>query len=207
LISGTPVVTGTFTFTVQVADSISRIGQKPLSITVTAAPLPPLQVRVSGPIQAVRGTSLNYQPEASGGVPPYSWTTTAGAFPSGVTLNGSTGVVSGAPTVSGQFSATIAVRDQRNQIASGVIQITVVESEPPPVITKVKYKVGKQKLVVSGDRITDSAGLFVDGSQVLARFDEGTIIAKPVALATGSHEVRVVSQSGVSSQPFTLTVN
>jgi len=207
LISGTPVVTGTFIFTVQVADSISRIGQKPLSITVTAAPLPPLQVRVSGPIQAVRGTSLNYQPEASGGVPPYSWTTTAGAFPAGVTLNGSTGVVSGAPSVSGQFSATIAVRDQRNQIASGVIQITVVESELPPVITKVKYKVGKQKLVVSGDRITDSAGLFVDGSQVPARFDEGTIIAKPVALATGSHEVRVVSQSGVSSQPFTLTVN
>jgi hypothetical protein len=207
LISGTPLATGTFTFTVQVSDSISRAGQKSLSITVTAAPVPPLQLTVSGTIQAVRGSSLNYQPEASGGVSPYSWTTTAGVFPSGVTLSGTTGLVSGAPTVSGQFSATITVRDQRNQVASGVIQITVIESEPPPTITKVKYKVGKQKLVVSGDRITDGAILFVDGSQVPARFDEGTIIAKPVALAIGSHEVRVVSPSGISSQPFMLTVN
>lgn len=206
LITGTPTATGTFNFTVQVADSISRTAQKALSITVASDPLPTLQLRVNGPIQAVRGTAISYQPEATGGVPPYSWTTTNGSFPSGVTLDGGTGAISGVPTVSGQFSVTIAVRDQRNQIASAVIQITVVETEQP-VITKVKYKIGKKKLVVSGDRITDGASLLVDGSQVPAHFDEGTIVAKPVPLATGSHEVRVVSPSGVASQPFTLTVN
>jgi hypothetical protein len=47
----------------------------------------------------------------------------------------------------------------------------------------------------------------VDGMQVSARFDAGALIAKPVPLSSGTHEVRIVNPSGVSSQPYSLTVD
>jgi len=98
------------------------------------------------------------------------------------------------------------VRDQRNQSASGSTQIRVIEPQAAPAITKVKYKVGKKQLVVIGDRIDENATLFVDGIQVSARFDAGVLIAKPVPLAPGIHEIRVVNPPGISSQIYSLTV-
>ena len=99
------------------------------------------------------------------------------------------------------------MRDQQNQSASGPIQIRVTDPEPPPIITKVKYKVGKRQLIVSGDRIDSNAALVVDGIQVSARFDAGALLAKPIPLTSGTHEIRVVNPSGVTSQPYSLTVD
>jgi len=206
LISGIPTSTGSATFTAQVTDSASRAAQRLISITVAPSPTLPLRLNVAASVEAVKGTPLNYQPEVTGGTQPYTWSITAGALPAGLALNSSTGTVSGTPSAGGDFGVTITVRDQRNQSASGLIQIRVTEPEPPPVITKVKYKVGKRQLIVSGDRIDSNAALVVDGMQVSARFDAGALIAKPIPLTSGTHEIRVVNPSGVSSQTYSLTV-
>ena len=66
---------------------------------------------------------------------------------------------------------------------------------------------GKKQIVVMGDRFDPNATLIVDGTQVSARFDSGVLIAKPVPLASGTHEIRVVNPSGVASQSFSFTVN
>jgi hypothetical protein len=206
LISGTPAAVGTATFTAQVTDSASHAAQKPFSITVAPAPALPLRLNVAASLQAVKGTPFTYQPEATGGTSPYTWAITAGALPAGLALNGGSGALSGTPSASGDFSVTITVRDQRNQSAAGSLQIKVTEPEPAPVITKVKYKAGKRQLVVNGDRIDPNATLLVDGMQVSARFDAGALIAKPVPLTSGTHEIRVVNPSGVSSLIYSLTV-
>jgi len=206
LISGIPTTAGSATFTAQVTDSASRVAQKPLSITVAPAPALPLRLNVAASLQAVKGTPSSYQPEATGGTPPYTWSITAGSLPAGLALNNSSGALSGTPSASGDFSVTITVRDQRNQSAAGSIQIKVTDPEPAPAITKVKYKAGKRKLVVIGDRIDPNATLLVDGMQISARFDAGVLIAKPVPLSSGTHEIRVVNPSGVSSQIYSLTV-
>jgi hypothetical protein len=172
----------------------------------TAAASPPLQINTAASLQAVKGILLTYQPEATGGTPPYIWSITAGSLPAGLTINNNTGAVSGIPSASGDFTATITVRDQRNQTASGSIQIRVADPEPAPAITRVKYKSGKKKLVVTGDRFDPNAALLVDGVQVSSRFDAGILIAKPVPLNPGAHEVRVVNPSGSSSQVYSLTV-
>ena len=207
VISGIPTSVGSATFTAQVTDSVLRSAQRQYSIAIGAALPSPLRIEVAPAIQALRGTPMTYQPSASGGTPPYNWAIAAGTLPAGLTINNSTGAIAGTPSASGDFIATISVRDQRNQTASGSIQINVSEPEPAPVITKIKYKVAKKKMIVTGDRFDANATLIVDGTQVSAQFDSGVLIAKPVPLTPGTHEVRVVNSSGVSSQSFSFTVN
>jgi Putative Ig domain./Matrixin. len=206
LLSGTPATAGSSTFTAQVTDAASRTAQKSLSITVAPSTMLPLKLNLAAAIQAVKGEPFTYQPEATGGTPPYIWSITAGALPVELALNAGTGAVTGTPSASGDFNVTLTVRDQRNESATGSTQIKVAEPQPVPVISKVKYKSGKRKLTVIGERLDANAALFVDGGQVSARFDSGVLIAKPLALASGTHEIRIVNPGGVSSQPYSLTV-
>ena len=110
------------------------------------------------------------------------------------------------PTVGGDYRVTLAVRDQLNQVVAGTIAIKVTEAQPAPAISKAKYKPGSRKLIVSGERFDAAATLLIDGAQVVPRFDAGALIAKPVALTAGTHEVRVVNPGGVASPPYNLTV-
>jgi hypothetical protein len=73
-------------------------------------------------------------------------------------------------------------------------------------IISVKFKVVKRKLIVIADRLDPQASLLVDGSIVPANFDTDRLIAKPVNLVAGNHEIRVVNPGGVSSAAFTLSV-
>jgi hypothetical protein len=51
---------------------------------------------------------------ATGGLPPYTWTITSGALPSGLSLNAGSGAISGTPTALGNFTFTIQARDSSN---------------------------------------------------------------------------------------------
>jgi hypothetical protein len=58
------------------------------------------------------GTAYNFQLEATGGVPPYTWAAATGStLPAGLSLS-SAGVVSGTPTAAGTFAPNIAVTDE-----------------------------------------------------------------------------------------------
>ena len=207
LISGTPTAVGNTSFTAQAQDAEMRVAQRQYSITVGNAPAPPLRLEVTSVLQAIKGASITYQPLASGGTVPYTWWIASGALPAGVAINNVSGEISGTPSVSGDFGVTINVRDLRGQSASASVQIRVSDPEPPPVITRAKYKAAKRKLIVFGDRIEPTATLLVDGIQVSAQFDNGVLIAKPVPLTSGTHLIRVVNPSGVSSVDFSLKVD
>lgn len=202
-ISGIPTTAGDFPFTVRVNDADSRAFNKPLSINVSIGTL---RISDVAPVQITRGAAFSLQMVASGGISPYLWSIVTGALPSGLGINGATGLISGTPVVSGSFTASIAVRDQNGQQATNSIQITVTEPANAPVIVSVKFKVPKRKLIVIADRLDPQASLLVDGSVVPANFDTDRLIAKPVSLAPGNHEIRVVNPGGVSSAAFTISV-
>lgn len=65
---------------------------------------------------------------AAGGEGPYTISMTAGSLPSGVSFDGAAQVVSGTPTVLGQFSATFTAVDLRGASASRAMTLRVIKS-------------------------------------------------------------------------------
>jgi len=203
-ISGTPSVAGTFNVTIAVADADSRTVRKAFALAINT---PQLTLQLATLLDAVQGQPFSYQPGASNGRQPYTWSIASGALPAGLTLNAGTGLISGTPTATGSFVAAITVRDQDNRSATGNLSIRVSNPATIPVISKVKYKSGKRKLSVFGDRFDPAAVLLVDGNQTAATVSEGAFIIKPLPLSFGLHEIKVINPGGVASAPYTLMVH
>ena len=79
---------------------------------------------------AIVGTPYSKALVASGGTPPYTFSIIGGALPPGLTLNTSTGVISGTPTTPGVYSYTAKVTDSLSQTATVVCSIST--SAVPP---------------------------------------------------------------------------
>src|SRR5215469_11885455 len=99
-ITGTPTVSVTSTpLSFQVKDSSSPQQAKTVSLTLTIAPAT-LTITTaslpSGQINVAYSTTL----AATGGTTPYTWSLTSGTLPTGLSLNASTGAITGTPTVS-----------------------------------------------------------------------------------------------------------
>jgi hypothetical protein len=126
LISGAPSIAGTFNFTVQLNDAGSHSAQKALSITITP---PALEVITLAIPSARKGTAFNYQLAAIGGTPPYTWLVSSGSLAPGLSLATTTGVISGTPSLSGNFGFTVDVTDSESRTASKVLSIQVTPGQ------------------------------------------------------------------------------
>jgi len=122
-ITGIPTVINTFTFTVQVQDSLNATATSALSLTVNPAPLSVATSSLPfGNFSAVYpSTTL----AATGGVPPYTWSVTVGTLPAGLALDGSTGAIAGTPTSTGKSNFTVQVMDSLNATATRALSITI----------------------------------------------------------------------------------
>lgn len=85
--------------------------------------IPPPIVDCNSPPQGRIGVAYTHTFLATGGQAPYTWSISLGALPDGITLNTSTGVVSGTPTNKRRFVFTVQVRDALN--ATGFIQCSI----------------------------------------------------------------------------------
>ncbi|HEX7339127.1 MAG TPA: putative Ig domain-containing protein [Rhodanobacteraceae bacterium] len=120
LISGTPTASGSSTFRIQTLDSSSGVpiyggpyaGVK--SFTITVQNPPPLTLGPASLSAAQAGAAYNQTVTASGGVAPYSYAITTGALPAGLTLDASTGAITGTPTAVGTFNFTIQATDSNS---------------------------------------------------------------------------------------------
>ncbi len=130
VVSGTPSAAGTFLFTVRVTDSqpAPDTYTRGYSITVAAPqPIPVNILTISLP-GVLRGKLYKETLQAAGGLRPYTWSITAGSLPPGLSLNPTTGLISGKPTTRGAWSFTVRVRDSQSVPASDTqaLRITVL---------------------------------------------------------------------------------
>jgi hypothetical protein len=62
---------------------------------------------------------------ASGGAFPYTWSVISGSLPPGLTLNPSTGEISGVPTAAGSYTFTVQVTDAHGATATQILTLLV----------------------------------------------------------------------------------
>ena len=121
-ITGTPVASGSYTVTIS-ATNTNGTQNNILEITITAAPLPIITSDTA--ITVAEGDQLNYAIEADNAPTSYAAT----GLPAGVTINTTTGIISGVPTVSGVFKTTITATNSAGS-TSEEMDITVIGSSP-----------------------------------------------------------------------------
>jgi hypothetical protein len=129
-LTGTPTASGSYQFLAGVTDTTGSTGSKLLTINIaTLLAITTTSPLAGGPI----GTPYQLQLAATGGTPPLTWSIASGALPAGLTLDPSTGLISGTPTAGGSFAVTIGVKDAA-QSATKAYQL-VIALPALPVVT------------------------------------------------------------------------
>jgi hypothetical protein len=135
--TGPATISGIFVDT----DGIARFDIPAGTVTLvqTGASVP-LDIITSACPNGTVGAAYSCQLTASGGAPPYTWSITAGALANGLSLNASTGMVSGTPAASGTSNFTPQITDQAAAIdvsppalsisVSGVVTPVLTLSSP-----------------------------------------------------------------------------
>src|SRR5205814_7077182 len=70
-----------------------------------------------------------------GGTAPYAWSVISGSLPAGLTLNATSGAISGTPTTAGTSNFTAQVTDSASGKASKAFTLTINSTAPPLSIT------------------------------------------------------------------------
>ena len=139
VISGTPTTSSgsPFTFTVKVQDSSSPTpltAYATLSITINVLTI----TTTSLPTGNV-GTSYTATLTATGGTTPYTWSISQGSLPPGLSLAGSTGIISGTPTTCTLTQGCVSnfmvsVQDAAAHSVQAPLSITIFPVGPPPAV-------------------------------------------------------------------------
>lgn len=123
-ITGTPTTPGSSTFQIRCTNKAGVYMDKTFSIIIqgftTASPLPGASV----------GILYNETLAVSGGTAPYSFEVVLGVLPAGLTLDASTGVISGEPTSVQTENFTVLVEDSADMSCSKQFQIAVTADLP-----------------------------------------------------------------------------
>jgi streptogramin lyase len=116
---------GTVSFSITASDSTTPLPNtsvaQPVTITITSVPV---SLSCSPSAQAFVGQPFQQQCFGSSGTPPYTFT--ASGLPSGLSINSSTGIISGTATTPGTATVTVVVTDSAGVTATQTISFTVL---------------------------------------------------------------------------------
>ncbi|WP_429941225.1 putative Ig domain-containing protein [Agrobacterium vitis] len=204
-----------FTYTATNATGTSSPATVTIAVTAPTFTLSP----ASGTLTAATvGTAYSEIVTASGGTSPYSYAISAGTLPTGLTLNTSTGVISGTPTTAANTSFTITATDANGATGSASYSLTVTE---PSVTLSLSPSSGALTTATVGTSYSQSvtttsgtapytyAGTGLPDGLVLDT-STGTISGTPTT--AGSYAIAVTVTDSASpanhgSGNYTLTVN
>ncbi len=207
-VSGTPTSDGTSTFDLVVTDSLGQSASQSETVTVATDPAITSSAFGAGEV----GVAYDAVPTTSGGTGPDTWSVASGTLPAGLTLDTTTGEVSGTPTSDGTSTFDLVVTDSLGQSASQSETVTVATD---PAITSSAFGAGEVGVAydavptTSGGTGPDTwsvangtlpAGLTLDTTT-------GEVSGTPTSDGTSTFDLVVTDSLGQSaSQSETVTV-
>jgi uncharacterized protein YhjY with autotransporter beta-barrel domain len=202
LISGTPTQSGTFPVTVS-ATNPAGTGTKGVTITI-AAGVPVITSASSANGQT--GQPFSHQITAT--YSPTSYAISAGALPPGVTLNTSSGLISGTPTTVGTFNVTVSAT---NATGTGTQPLSIGITLGPPVITSANSAAGgvgnpfTYQITATQSPTSFNASGLPPGLGV--NTSTGLISGTPTSGGTFNATVSATNASGTGNMGVTITIS
>ncbi len=198
LLSGTPAAAGTFPFEVRVTDSNSQQATRAFTLQIVPALVITTEVLPTGSACATYSATVT----ATGGAIPLIWS--AAGLPNGLTINASTGVISGSVNASGVFSVVVSVRDQVRETAVqktfaltlNASSLALLTSALPAGSPLVPYSAA---LSATGGSGVYTFALEANGVPGLTLASNGTITGTPVQAGFFSPTFRVTDSLGCTA--------
>jgi hypothetical protein len=211
LLWGTPTGAGTFSFAVTATDQ----GGNSDTATFTLTVVPALAITTAAALpNGTAGAPYAAQLAATGGTPPYTWIVLAelGALPSGVTVDASTGRLSGTPATGGSYSFSVRVTDSAKVTATKAFTLTVTDAltilTKSPLTSGTAGSAYQQQLSATGGRPpytwSVSAGALPAGLALNA--STGMVAGTPTAGGTFDVTIAVSDSLQTVTAPYQLTI-
>jgi hypothetical protein len=218
-ITGTPTTaaTTTHTFTLRDSSAPSQTVEQTLSVTI----LPPLAITTTSLPDASIAAAYNQPVETVGGIGALTFNIVlpgTGTLPSSLSLNPTTGMISGTPTApAGTFPFTVRVADTSGQQDTQALSVRVTPTTPPQITTtslpngtagqpysqRVQATGGIGALVWTVSAGSLPAGLHLNPSGPLG----GTISGTPTSGGTFNFTVRITDSVGqTDTQDLSISV-
>ncbi|ACO33900.1 Ig domain protein [Acidobacterium capsulatum ATCC 51196] len=216
VISGTPTKAGTFSFVIQAIDSsnvpYTVTQSETISVTASASTL----MVTGGPQPAgVVGTPYTDTLQAAGGQTPYTWSITAGTLPAGLTLDATTGVISGTPTAAGTSTFTVQVTDASGATATAQASIAITVAAPALMLTTTSLPNGtvgvaySAAIGVTGGTSPYSCAITSGTLPAGLTLSGCTVSGTPTTAGASTVQVKVTDSSSpamTTSGPETITI-
>ncbi len=200
LISGTPSAAGTFSITLS-ATNAGGTGTAPLTLTVNS---PPPVITSPSTATATVNQAFSYQITATNN--PTSFGATG--LPANLTVDTSTGLISGTPSAAGTFSITLSAT---NAGGTGTAPLTLTVNPPPPVITSPSTATGAVgqafSYQITATLNPTSFGATGLPANLTVNTSTGLISGTPAAPGIFSITLSATNAGGTGAAPLTLTVN
>jgi len=204
VLSGTPTISGLFSFDVRATDPVARAATQSFSLQVVAPDL------VIAP-QILRGGRANVpysqQLSVQGGYAPYTYELRGGALPNGMTLSAD-GLLSGTPNApAGQYSFQVGAADAYSLTTALQLVFTVL---PPRMAFAtqtlpdgLRFRSYRTQLTVTGGgepyAFTLAAGALPPG---LALGGDGTLRGRPTRAGAFGFTIQAKDTNGVTRKHY-----
>mgnify|MGYP003757410163 CR=1 FL=1 len=155
---------------------------------------PPLNLLTDRVPAGTAGVAYTAELQASGGVPPYTWSMISGALPPGLSVNGN--LLAGTPTVAGEYTFTLQVADSQSipYLQSMSFTLAIFAADQPAVT--VTRAAGQAGLANALPLVWD-----ISFSETVTGFDTGDLVLTGTAASGAAYEV----SGGGANYTLTLT--